>query len=55
MFDEATILDRATFQEPKQFPMGIDLVLVNGAVVVEGDRQYDDVRPGQVLSATRGA
>jgi N-acyl-D-amino-acid deacylase len=55
VFDEATILDRATFQEPKQFPMGIDLVLVNGAVVVEGDRQHDDVRPGQVLSAARGA
>lgn len=55
VFDEATILDRATFQEPKQFPMGIDLVLVNGAVVVEGDRQNDDVRPGQVLSAAPGA
>jgi len=52
VFDEATILDRATFEDPKQFPIGIDLVLVNGQVVVEGDRQHDDVRPGVVLDAS---
>ena len=50
VFDEAAILDRATFADPKQFPIGIDLVMVNGLVVVEGDRQHDDVRPGLVLS-----
>ena len=52
VFDEATILDRASFEDPKQFPIGIDLVLVNGQVVVEGDRQHDDVRPGVVLDAS---
>src|SRR5262249_40873849 len=46
VFDEETIIDTATFQDPKQFPVGIDLVLVEGQVVVEGDRQFDDVRPG---------
>jgi N-acyl-D-amino-acid deacylase len=52
VFDEATILDTATFQDPKQFPVGTDLVLVDGRIVVEGDRQHDDVRPGEVLGAT---
>jgi N-acyl-D-amino-acid deacylase len=51
VFDAATILDRASFEDPKQFPIGIDAVLVNGQVVVDGARQRDDVRPGEVLSA----
>jgi N-acyl-D-aspartate/D-glutamate deacylase len=51
VFDEATIIDRASFENPKQFPIGIDAVLVNGQVVVDGDRQHGDVRPGQVLGA----
>jgi N-acyl-D-amino-acid deacylase len=51
IFDAATILDRASFENPKQFPIGIDAVLVNGRVVVDGDRQHEDVRPGEVLSA----
>jgi N-acyl-D-aspartate/D-glutamate deacylase len=55
VFDEATILDRASFQDPKQFPVGIDWVIVNGRVVVEGDRQHGDERPGEVLSAGHAA
>jgi N-acyl-D-aspartate/D-glutamate deacylase len=55
VFDEAAILDRASFSDPKQFPIGIDRVIVDGRVVVDGDRQHDDVRPGRVLSATHSA
>jgi N-acyl-D-aspartate/D-glutamate deacylase len=55
VFDEATILDRASFQDPKQFPAGIDRVIVNGRVVVEGERQHADVRPGEVLGAVHAA
>jgi N-acyl-D-amino-acid deacylase len=55
VFDEAAILDRASFQDPKQFPVGIHRVIVNGRVVVEGERQHDDVRPGEVLSAAHVA
>lgn len=51
IFDAATILDRASFEDPKQFPIGIDAVLVNGRLVVDGERQHDDVRPGEVLGA----
>ena len=55
VFDESTILDRASFENPKQFPVGIDWVIVNGQIVVEGDRQHDDVRPGEVLSAAHAS
>jgi N-acyl-D-amino-acid deacylase len=37
-FDPATIRDTATFDDPHQYPQGIDLVVVNGAVTVrEGE------------------
>jgi N-acyl-D-amino-acid deacylase len=34
IFDPATILDNATFEEPEQYPVGIDYVIVNGAVTL---------------------
>lgn len=36
VFDPATILDRATFEDPHQYPKGIDFVIVNGVIAVEG-------------------
>jgi len=33
-FDPVTVLDRATFSEPHQYPAGIDLVVVNGVITV---------------------
>ena len=35
VFNAEAIIDRATFDEPKKYPEGIDYVLVNGAVVVD--------------------
>ena len=34
VFDPQTIIDKATYSEPRQFPLGIDYVLVNGEIVV---------------------
>jgi len=48
LFDPETIVDRATYAEPKQYPTGIDLVLVNGSIAVEGGRTTD-VRAGRLL------
>ena len=48
IFDAATVGDRATFEEPHQFPDGIDYVIVNGQIVVEHGVQHP-VLPGQVL------
>lgn len=37
-FDPDTVADRATFDEPHRYPLGIDLVVVNGVVTVrEGE------------------
>jgi N-acyl-D-aspartate/D-glutamate deacylase len=33
-FDPATVRDTATFEDPRQYPVGIDLVVVNGVVTV---------------------
>jgi N-acyl-D-aspartate/D-glutamate deacylase len=48
IFDAATVGDRATFEQPHQFPDGIDYVIVNGQIVVEHGLQHP-VLPGQVL------
>ena len=52
LFDPETVMDRATFEEPHQFPVGIPHVLVNGTpVIAEGS--HTGARPGCVLR--RGA
>src|SRR5205085_4615806 len=44
LFDPATIEDKATFAEPFQYPVGIQLVTVNGTIAVR------DVQRGATLS-----
>jgi N-acyl-D-aspartate/D-glutamate deacylase len=41
-------LDRATFVAPHQYPAGIDLVVVNGRIAVEGN-QHTGSYSGRVL------
>ena len=36
VFDPATVRSNATYDEPRQFPDGIDHVIVNGVIVVDG-------------------
>jgi N-acyl-D-amino-acid deacylase len=52
VFDPATVLDQATFDEPEQFPTGIDLVVVNGKVVVDGAAHTGEL-PGRALRPPR--
>jgi N-acyl-D-amino-acid deacylase len=35
VFDPQTVIDKATFDEPKKHPVGINYVLVNGAITVD--------------------
>ena len=35
MFDAARVIDRATFENPHQYPAGIEYVVVNGVPVLE--------------------
>ncbi len=51
IFDEKTIIDRATFDKPHQFPVGISSVIVNGQLVF-ADGQMTEARSGVAL---RGA
>ncbi len=53
VFDPATVADLATFQEPHRYPAGIDHVLVNGVVAVDGGR-FTDARGGRVLRRPAG-
>jgi N-acyl-D-amino-acid deacylase len=48
VFDPDRIRDTATYEKPNQFPIGIEYVIVNGELVVEGDTQYP-VFPGKTL------
>jgi N-acyl-D-amino-acid deacylase len=48
IFDPATVRDKATFEDPKQFPEGIEYVFVNGQVVVEKG-VHSGALPGESL------
>ncbi len=48
VFDPQTVIDKATFTDPHQYPAGIDYVVVNGKVVISGG-QHTGARPGQIV------
>ena len=48
VFDPETIVDVATYEDPRRYPAGIDHVIVNGAVAVEGGAQTAS-RAGRML------
>ena len=48
IFDPTTISDRGTFENPCQYPAGIDTVLVNGQIVVQNGI-HTGARSGRVL------
>ncbi|MDI9390508.1 MAG: amidohydrolase family protein, partial [Synergistota bacterium] len=50
VFDPLRIADRATFEEPRQYPDGISHVLVNGIPVISDGKPTGNL-PGQVLTA----
>ena len=54
LFDAGTIIDRATFEKPKQPAAGIDLVLVNG-VAVWRNGESTGKRPGRALRRATNA
>lgn len=53
IFDEKTVADRATFEQPKQYAVGVDYVIVNGQVVIEKG-SHNGAKPGRALRG-RGA
>jgi N-acyl-D-aspartate/D-glutamate deacylase len=48
VLDPETVADRATFQNPHQYPVGVQQVVVNGTMVIR-DEAHTQARPGSVL------
>jgi N-acyl-D-amino-acid deacylase len=53
VFDPETIADRATMEDPYQYPDGIRFVLVNGVISVEGG-SWNGARQGEVIRKKSG-
>jgi N-acyl-D-amino-acid deacylase len=48
VFDPATIADRATYEDPHQYSIGVKHVLVNGVQVLK-DGEHTGATPGRAL------
>jgi len=48
IFDEKTVTDKATFQQPHQYSKGFHYVLVNGVITLENEK-HTGVRAGKAL------
>lgn len=49
VFDPATIADRATFEDPFQYPVGFAAIIVNGVVAVRGSEHRAGAGTGRAL------
>lgn len=52
LFDEKTIIDKGTYTQPEQFPEGIKMVMVNGAIALENGK-VSSIRSGLVIRKER--
>jgi N-acyl-D-amino-acid deacylase len=48
VFDPGRVRSNATYDDPRRYPDGIEFVIVNGVVVVDGGR-HTGARPGFVI------
>jgi N-acyl-D-aspartate/D-glutamate deacylase len=48
VFDPDRVIDRATYEEPFQYPEGVEYVIVNGQVVLEHGK-HTGARSGRAL------
>jgi N-acyl-D-aspartate/D-glutamate deacylase len=48
VFDASRIIDNATYEKPHQYATGVAYVIVNGQIVLDGDR-HTGARPGVIL------
>ena len=47
VFDPSTVIDKATYEDPFQYPDGIDVVVVNGAIALrDGQRSAQHAGTG---------
>ncbi|MHB1161100.1 MAG: N-acyl-D-amino-acid deacylase family protein [Chloroflexota bacterium] len=50
VFDPATVIDRSTYEDPRQYPTGVSHVFVNGRLVVANGRHTGEL-PGGALES----
>lgn len=48
IFDEDKVIDKGTFEDPIQYPEGIEYVIINGQLAIENG-EYNKVKAGRVL------
>lgn len=48
IFDEETIIDKATYEQPRQYNEGMDAVIVSGHIILLGDRTFPQ-QAGEVI------
>jgi N-acyl-D-amino-acid deacylase len=48
VFDERTVVDRATYEQPHRYPAGVEHVVVDGRFVIR-DGEHTGTLPGRVL------
>ena len=48
LFDSERVMARSTFEDPKQYPEGIDHVIVNGVLVIDNG-VHTGAQPGRSL------
>ncbi len=52
IFDAERVADRATFEQPRQFPVGIEYVIVNGQLVIDAG-EHTGTLSGRALGRNR--
>jgi N-acyl-D-amino-acid deacylase len=52
VFNQKTVMDKATYEDPHRYPQGIVYVLVNGEIVVDREK-HTGAKPGKVLRTTK--
>jgi N-acyl-D-amino-acid deacylase len=52
VFDPATVRSTAMYDEPRSYPVGIETVIVNGTLVVDGDT-HTGATPGRGIRLGR--
>lgn len=48
LFDPESVIDKATYTDPHQYPEGIHFVIVNGKIVIK-DQEHTGLMPGKAL------
>ncbi len=55
IFDPTTVIDRATYLNSAQYSEGVEYVIVNGTVVLDGGELVTDAAPGRAVRHEAGA